>query len=272
MPLFYIAQNVGINATGSLPDATSMLDVNSSNSGVLVPRVALTSINMPINNPTKSLLVWNTSTVGLYPNEGFHYFDGVDWVRIDDGKISANAVSLNSAAPIIPTNSTTAALGLPSFSGYCAVCVPIYGYASPTGFGSLNTSGHVIDGTVQSITVTAIGANTSGVVIMGNVVVKAINTGNVASSARYAIILQRSTNAAFTTPTNIYKIEDMAGPRASGTNPVSGTATSTLIYPDLALNAGVYYYRLVFMGMLAASNGQSAAIIDRSIVLLQVKN
>ena len=64
----------------------------------------------------------------------------------------------------------------------------------------------------------------------------------------------------------------MAGPGAAGTNPVSGTATSTLIYPDLALAPGVYYYRLVFMGMLSSPNGQNAAIIDRSMVLLQVKN
>ncbi|MGZ4117501.1 MAG: exosporium glycoprotein BclB-related protein, partial [Bacteroidia bacterium] len=36
------AQNVGINTTGATPAASAMLDVSSSNKGVLIPRVTLT--------------------------------------------------------------------------------------------------------------------------------------------------------------------------------------------------------------------------------------
>jgi hypothetical protein len=37
------AQNVGINSTGATPAASAMLDISSSNSGLLIPRVALTA-------------------------------------------------------------------------------------------------------------------------------------------------------------------------------------------------------------------------------------
>ena len=53
------AQNVGVNATGATPDASAMLDISSTTSGVLIPRVALTATNAagPVTSPAVSLLV-----------------------------------------------------------------------------------------------------------------------------------------------------------------------------------------------------------------------
>ncbi|MFN7014604.1 MAG: hypothetical protein ACK4ON_10090, partial [Bacteroidia bacterium] len=82
-----IAQNVGINATGAAPNASAGLDVDFTNRGVLIPRVALTATNAagPIATPATSLLVYNTATAGTAPNNvtpGFYYWNGTNWVRL----------------------------------------------------------------------------------------------------------------------------------------------------------------------------------------------
>lgn len=83
------AQNVGINSTGTAPDASAMLDVNSTNKGVLIPRIALTALNAasPVTTPANSLLVYNTATAGTTPNNvtpGFYYWstDSTKWIKI----------------------------------------------------------------------------------------------------------------------------------------------------------------------------------------------
>jgi hypothetical protein len=67
-----LAQNLGISATGVVPDASAGLDVNFTDRGVLIPRIALTSTTSagPISNPANSLLVYNTTnnpSAGLTP-------------------------------------------------------------------------------------------------------------------------------------------------------------------------------------------------------------
>jgi hypothetical protein len=66
------AQNLGISATGVAPDPSAGLDVNFTDKGVLIPRIALTSTTSagPISNPANSLLVYNTTnnpSAGLTP-------------------------------------------------------------------------------------------------------------------------------------------------------------------------------------------------------------
>jgi hypothetical protein len=79
------AQNVAINGTGAVPDASAMLDISSTSSGLLVPRVALTAANAasPVTSPVTSLLVYNTATAGTIPNAvipGYYYWDGAKWL------------------------------------------------------------------------------------------------------------------------------------------------------------------------------------------------
>lgn len=94
------SQNIGINATGAAPAASAGLDVDFTNKGLLVPRVALTATNAagPVAAPTTSLLVYNTATAGAAPNNvypGYYYWNGAAWVRFstggDDWKIIGNA-------------------------------------------------------------------------------------------------------------------------------------------------------------------------------------
>ena len=71
-----------LNFSGALfaqNNPSAMLDVASSNKGVLIPRVALSSTAdiSTIVSPATSLLVYNTATVGIPPNNvspGFYYW------------------------------------------------------------------------------------------------------------------------------------------------------------------------------------------------------
>src|SRR5574343_159897 len=79
------AQNVGIGT--SAPNSSSKLEISSTNSGLLIPRVALTALNAagPITAPATSLLVYNTATAGVAPNNvtpGYYYWTGTTWSRL----------------------------------------------------------------------------------------------------------------------------------------------------------------------------------------------
>src|SRR5689334_23075064 len=77
---------VGINVSGTPADASAGLDVNYSDKGVLVPRVALTitSSASPVTAPATSLLVYNTATANDV-TPGYYYWDGSQWVRLATG-------------------------------------------------------------------------------------------------------------------------------------------------------------------------------------------
>lgn len=94
------SQNVAINATGNLPDASAMLDVQSPNKGLLIPQVSLLSINdaVTILNPAPSLLIYNTNAA-LSGGKGFYYNSGTNllpvWSKLGiastDWKLAGNA-------------------------------------------------------------------------------------------------------------------------------------------------------------------------------------
>lgn len=106
LPLLSIAQ-VGVNTT--TPRAA--LDVESTNNGVLIPRVQLTSIldNSTIVNPNAgpletSTLVYNIAPAGLVPNNvvaGFYYWNGSQWTAIAGN--TTNNWSLTGNAGTNPT-------------------------------------------------------------------------------------------------------------------------------------------------------------------------
>jgi poly(3-hydroxybutyrate) depolymerase len=77
-----IAQ-IGINSNGATPHSSSMLDVNSTNKGLLIPRVSLQSITdiTTIANPALSLMVFNTNTI-LPEGSGYYGWNGEMWVLI----------------------------------------------------------------------------------------------------------------------------------------------------------------------------------------------
>ena len=85
------AQNVGIGASTFTPDASAGLDVNFTDKGLLIPRVALTSTSSasPITSPATSLLIYNTATAGDV-TPGYYYWNGSAWVRFATGSSVIN--------------------------------------------------------------------------------------------------------------------------------------------------------------------------------------
>jgi len=86
---FNYAQNIGINNTGAIPNASAMLDVESTDKGVLIPRVNIADLTTaaPVTTPATSLLVYNTNTT---TGEGYYYWDATKWVKLLDGNTTAD--------------------------------------------------------------------------------------------------------------------------------------------------------------------------------------
>ena len=93
---------VGIGT--ATPNTSSILDITSNNSGLLIPRVALTSTSdiTTITTPATSLLVYNS---GFAPN-GYYYFNGTVWVQLATGNNTDWSITGNTG-----TNSATNFLG-----------------------------------------------------------------------------------------------------------------------------------------------------------------
>jgi hypothetical protein len=74
---------VAINTSGAQADASAILDVNSTDKGLLVPRVSLVSLSndvSPVINPADGLLVYNTEGNNLNP--GFYVWNGDKWASL----------------------------------------------------------------------------------------------------------------------------------------------------------------------------------------------
>jgi hypothetical protein len=72
-----IYSQIAINNDNSQPDPSSMLDVKSTDSGVLVPRMTSTERNL-ISNVATGLLVYDTD------EKAFMFYDGNRWKKVGD--------------------------------------------------------------------------------------------------------------------------------------------------------------------------------------------
>ena len=106
-----LTAQVAINTDGSPADSSAMLDVKSTNKGMLVPQVALTGINdtSTITTPAISLLIYNTATsTGVSP--GYYYNSGTSgspvWERFTTGIIDGSETKV-----IGGTNATVTGAG-----------------------------------------------------------------------------------------------------------------------------------------------------------------
>ena len=83
--VFYAqAQSAAINSDGSVAHPSAMLEIKSSNKGLLIPRVALTGATdaTTIPSPAFTLMVYNTTFAGtgntaIIP--GYYYWNGGSW-------------------------------------------------------------------------------------------------------------------------------------------------------------------------------------------------
>ena len=79
MTLTAATAQVGINKTGAVPDASAMLDVSSTNQGILVPRMTKDQKRL-IAAPATGLLVYQNGPDSV----GFHYYNGTSWVWLSN--------------------------------------------------------------------------------------------------------------------------------------------------------------------------------------------
>jgi len=87
---FTSVAQVGIGTTN--PNSSSLLDIESSDKGLLIPRISISNLNniSPVTGgSTESLLVYNTNVA---TGKGFFYWDGSVWVQMsgDDWKLQGN--------------------------------------------------------------------------------------------------------------------------------------------------------------------------------------
>ena len=83
---------VGDNPTDI--NANALLEMESTNKGMLLPRVALTNTTAfaPLSAHVAGMTVYNTATAGdVVP--GFYYNDGTKWARLGNVAVSVTAVS-----------------------------------------------------------------------------------------------------------------------------------------------------------------------------------
>jgi len=127
LPLAIYAQ-VGIGTTN--PNSSSMLEVDATDKGVLVPRVAIANLNTaaPVTAPIESLLVYNTT---IATGVGFYYWDGAKWTPLsgaaaNDGDwtvVGNDMYNANSGYVGVGTATPTAKLHIEDTSGATVVAV-----------------------------------------------------------------------------------------------------------------------------------------------------
>lgn len=108
---FFSFSQVGVGTNS--PDGSAILDLTSSNKGLLLPRISLTS-NLDvttISSPAIGLLVYNTATSGSNTSlvlPGFYSFNGISWDRLLISKVestvSFNTLNPNSGSPTFTPN------------------------------------------------------------------------------------------------------------------------------------------------------------------------
>ncbi|HEY1046343.1 MAG TPA: FISUMP domain-containing protein [Bacteroidia bacterium] len=82
-----IAAQVKFGNNPGTINSNSVLELESTNKGLLMPRVALSALNLasPLSAHVAGMTVYNTATAGTAPNNvtpGYYYNDGTQWVRI----------------------------------------------------------------------------------------------------------------------------------------------------------------------------------------------
>ncbi len=122
------SQNAGISPTGAVaPNAAAGLDVNFTNKGMLIPRLALTSTTdaTPLAAHVAGMLVYNTATSGDV-KPGLYFDNGSKWFStiLQDGTVAGNMQYWDATAGtwvnIVPGTAgqklTVSALGVPEWS------------------------------------------------------------------------------------------------------------------------------------------------------------
>ncbi len=130
----YSSVNAQVGIGTAQLDAGAIFQVESSDKGVLIPRVSLTSTLdlITIANPADGLIVYNTSTTGngdTSINPGLYYWNGAQWIRVLTSgysrQFTQSSQNLINTLGEIPINGLDQDIVVP-FSGIYRVIVTSY--------------------------------------------------------------------------------------------------------------------------------------------------
>jgi len=195
--VYISSAQVGIGVTS--PEAG--LDITSNTTGLLIPRVSLTSLSveLPVVNPkgiplAESTLVYHDGTGSI--NAGFYYWDGVKWVLLtttesidwtvsgNNGITAANFIGTINAADFVVRTTNTERMRVLS-TGNVGL-----GQALPTA--NLDVKGNLIVGSSANWS-GSVNAITDGAIIEGQTVIGA-NGAGVPSSIGYLTAYDSAAN------------------------------------------------------------------------------
>ncbi len=97
---------VKVSATPSVANPDAILEIESNNKGLLLPRLALVSTTSPapLTNFVKGMVVYDTVTINdITP--GMYYSDGTKWVKMNAG--GSGTTNVQNRMDVIATTGQT---------------------------------------------------------------------------------------------------------------------------------------------------------------------
>ncbi len=94
------SQSVGIGSTTFTPNASSILEIQSTAKGMLIPRMTLAQ-RTGIASPATSLLVYQTDAPA-----GFYYYNGTQWLTLRTSELFLKTVNLSVVGKGVGTTKT----------------------------------------------------------------------------------------------------------------------------------------------------------------------
>jgi Peptidase_G2, IMC autoproteolytic cleavage domain len=288
------ANSVGIGTAS--PSASAQLQVNSSTKGVLIPNLALTATNIaaPVTAPATSLLVYNTATAGVSPNNvtpGYYYWNSTAWQRFDTGNNTGDWKLDGNSNGVLRSIGTNDNFDFPIETNGTEKMRVMAGGNVGIGTAAPSTRFHVYGTTTNAMTVqsTSTESDINYIVPTGNWQVGTNNAGNGTSSNQfyiydnaYRLTVQNGTgNVGVGTTTPDDKLDVMGNAQVSGylragnanagsqlkkgvktfargaDATVNGTTTGGALYNPV----GPYGYTQVPMGQLDLPPGATNVVV-----------
>jgi hypothetical protein len=161
------AQGTSINTTGAEPHASAILDISSTNQGILLPRLTAAQ-RTAIPSPAAGLMVYQTDA-----SVGFHYYNGSQWSMVGNtpaGSTIGDLLYWNGTNwTVVPAGVNGQVLtmsgGIPVWSG-CSLpdAGAVSGTATVTVGASVTLTGSVSGGSWSSSNTTVATVGTAGAV------------------------------------------------------------------------------------------------------------